>query len=49
MSRRTVSDEERKLFEQNFREARPIKVAAPKAPAKKKSGAAVPSGAYSRE
>ena len=44
MSRRSVSDEERKLFEQNFREARPIKVAAPKAPAKKKSGPAVPSG-----
>lgn len=44
VSRRTTSDDERKLFEQTFKEARPIKVAAPKAPAKKKSGASVPSG-----
>ncbi len=37
MTRRKVSDEERKEFEQDFREAKPIKIAAPKGPAKKKS------------
>ncbi len=44
MSRRKVSDEERKEFEQNFREARPIKIAAPKGAAKKKSAALQPTG-----
>lgn len=37
MSRRKVSDDERKEFEQNFREARPIKIAAPKGSTKTKS------------
>ena len=37
MTRRKVSDEERKEFEQDFREAKPIKIAAPKGQAKKKS------------
>jgi DNA-nicking Smr family endonuclease len=37
MSRRTTSDEERQLFEQTFKEARPIKVATPKKTVKKKS------------
>jgi DNA-nicking Smr family endonuclease len=44
MTRRKVSDEERKEFEQNFREARPIKIAAPKGSAKKKSTALQPTG-----
>lgn len=37
MTRRKVSDEERKEFEQDFREAKPIKVVASRGPAKKKS------------
>jgi DNA-nicking Smr family endonuclease len=37
MTRRKVSDEERKEFEQDFREAKPIKVATSKTGAKKKS------------
>ncbi len=37
MSRRTTSDDERALFEQTFKEARPIKVVLPKKAAKKKS------------
>ncbi len=44
MSRRTTSDDERKLFEETFREGRPIKAAAPKAPAKKKTAPSGPSG-----
>ena len=44
MSRRTTSDEERKLFEQTFKEGRPIKAAPPKAAPKKPSAAAGPSG-----
>jgi DNA-nicking Smr family endonuclease len=44
VSRRSVSDDERKLFEQTFKEARPIKVVLPKAAAKKKNGPSVPSG-----
>jgi DNA-nicking Smr family endonuclease len=44
MSRRKVSDEERKQFEQDFREARPIKIAASKANAKKRNAALQPSG-----
>ena len=44
MSRRTTSDDERKLFEQTFKEGRPIKVAAPKSPAKKKAISGAPSG-----
>ncbi len=44
MSRRKVSDEERKEFEQDFREARPIKPAAPKSSAKKKAVTTKPSG-----
>ncbi len=37
MSRRILSDEERKLFEQTFKEGRPIRAAPPKASLKKKS------------
>ena len=44
MTRRTTSDDERKLFEQTFKEGRPIKVATSKAPARKKAGASGPSG-----
>ena len=43
MKRRT-SDEERKLFEAEFKAGRPIKVAAPKTAAKKKSAVSGPSG-----
>ena len=41
MKRRTTSEEERKLFEQVFKEGRPIKPITPKTSAKKKTG---PSG-----
>ena len=44
MKRRTTSEDERKLFEQVFKEGRPIKPALPKAAAKKKAGSSVPSG-----
>ena len=44
MSRRTTSDEERKLFEQSFQEGRPIKAVLPKRPAKKKTVSSGPSG-----
>ena len=44
MSRRTTSEDERKLFEQTFKEGRPIKAVLPKAPAKKKVAASGPSG-----
>jgi len=44
MKRRTTSDEERKLFEQVFREGRPIKPVAPKPAPKKKAAASGPSG-----
>ena len=44
MSRRTTSDDERKLFEQTFKEGRPIKVGAPKKAALKKSKSSGPSG-----
>ena len=44
MSRRTTSDDERKLFEQTFKEGRPIKPAAPKKQAARKSTAKGPSG-----
>jgi DNA-nicking Smr family endonuclease len=44
MTRRTTSDDERKLFEQTFKEGRPIKAAMAKAPARKKSGTSGPSG-----
>ncbi|MES2473773.1 MAG: Smr/MutS family protein [Pseudomonadota bacterium] len=44
MTRRKVSDDERKEFEQDFREAKPIKVAAAKGPAKKKSTSLQPTG-----
>jgi DNA-nicking Smr family endonuclease len=44
MSRRILSDEERKLFEQTFKEGRPIRAAAPKEPPKKKSRATGPTG-----
>src|SRR4051812_31114384 len=37
MSRRILSEEERKLFEQTFKEGRPIRAAVPKLPPKKKS------------
>jgi DNA-nicking Smr family endonuclease len=42
--KRTTSDAERKLFEQDFKEARPIKVAAAKKAAKKKAVLPGPSG-----
>jgi len=44
MKRRTTSDEERKLFEQVFKEGRPIKPIAPKTVAKKKASSSGPSG-----
>jgi DNA-nicking Smr family endonuclease len=44
MSRRTTSDDERKLFERTFKEGRPIKAAPPKKPVVKKSTARGPSG-----
>lgn len=44
MSRRTISDEERKLFEQTFREGRPIKPAISKAQPRKKNTAPGASG-----
>jgi DNA-nicking Smr family endonuclease len=43
MTRRTTSDDERKLFEQDFREARPIRAAAPRKALKNKS-VVVPGG-----
>jgi DNA-nicking Smr family endonuclease len=44
MTRRTTSDEERKLFEQTFKEGRPIKAGLPKKTVKKKTAATGPSG-----
>jgi DNA-nicking Smr family endonuclease len=44
MTRRKVSDEERKEFEQDFRAARPIKIAASKGQVKKKSTSLKPTG-----
>ncbi len=44
MKRRTTSDEERQLFEQVFKEGRPIKPAMPKGAPKKKSTGSGPSG-----
>lgn len=44
MSRRTVSDDERKLFEQDFREGRPIKPVTAKAAPKAKGRVSGPSG-----
>jgi DNA-nicking Smr family endonuclease len=44
MKRRTTSDEERQLFEQTFKEGRPIKAAVPKPLAKKKTASGAPSG-----
>ena len=44
MTRRTISEEERKLFEQAFKVGRPIKAGMSKAPVKKKTGACGPSG-----
>jgi DNA-nicking Smr family endonuclease len=44
MSRRTTSDDERKLFEQDFREGRPIKPAMAKAAPKAKGRVSGPSG-----
>ena len=44
MTKRTTSDDERKLFEQTFKEGRPIKAAAPKKPVAKKSASKGPSG-----
>jgi len=44
MKRRTTSDDERKLFEQVFKEGRPIKPVAPKVAAKKKASTSSPSG-----
>ena len=42
--RRITSDDERKLFEQTFKEGRPIKAATPKKPAVKKPRSSGPSG-----
>src|ERR1043166_8951898 len=42
--RRTTSDEERKLFEQVFKEGRPIKPVMPKPAGKKKTKSSCPSG-----
>jgi DNA-nicking Smr family endonuclease len=44
MKRRTTSDEERQLFEQVFKEGRPIKPVTAKAAVKKKAAASGPSG-----
>ena len=44
MKRRTTSDEERKLFEQVFKEGRPIKPVMPKPAGKKKTKSSSPSG-----
>ena len=44
MSRRSTSEEERKLFEQNFREALPLQTAQPKRASKAKAVARAPSG-----
>ena len=44
MSRRSTSEEERKLFEQNFREALPLQTAQPKRGAKAKATGKSPSG-----
>lgn len=44
MNRRTTSDDERKLFEQTFKEGRPIRAAPVKKAAVKKSTAKGPSG-----
>jgi DNA-nicking Smr family endonuclease len=44
VKRRSTSDEERKLFEQNFRAALPIKALAPKRAARPKISAKGPSG-----
>jgi DNA-nicking Smr family endonuclease len=44
MKRRTTSDDERKLFEQVFKEGRPIKPVTSKAAAKKKAAPSGPSG-----
>ncbi len=44
MSRRILSDEERKLFEQTFKEGRPIRTAPGKAPVKRKGAISGASG-----
>jgi DNA-nicking Smr family endonuclease len=44
MGRRTTSDDERREFEKNFAERRPIRAAATEAPAKRKAASAGPSG-----
>ena len=44
MTKRTTSDEERKLFEQTFKEARPLKVAMSTEPAKKRAAGSGPAG-----
>jgi DNA-nicking Smr family endonuclease len=44
MSRRTTSDDERREFEQNFAERRPIRAVGAAGPAKRKSAPAGPSG-----
>jgi len=44
MTRRTTSEEERKLFEQTFKEGRPIRAVAPKKAAAKKAAGSGPSG-----
>ena len=44
MTRRITSDEERKLFEQDFKEQRPLKVTLSKTAARKKSAGSAPGG-----
>jgi DNA-nicking Smr family endonuclease len=44
VNKRTTSDEERKLFERNFREALPLQTAQPKRAAKAKAAVTGPSG-----
>jgi DNA-nicking Smr family endonuclease len=44
MTRRTTSDDERKLFEQDFKAARPLKVTMSSVPPRKKSTVSGPSG-----
>ena len=44
MTRRTTSEEERRLFEQTFKEGRSIRAIAAKKPVKKKAAATGPSG-----
>ena len=44
MKRRITTDDERKLFEEDFKQSRPLKATMSKAPPRRKSAGAVPSG-----